>query len=587
MMPQDIHPEIANEQMDQLHAAAESAREKSILISQAAELAPSLSWLPNTPFSETAATRYSTLVSALEPVLDALRTPLPQTSFSEDFLWLHDNVRLIETELRGLGQSLDPLEYIPHVRTREGVAVPRPIAVAEGFLAATQYEFNEHSFSAYIEAFQEKTVLNVKELWALVPALKVVLLEQLAVRAPKLIADNEATSGVDVCIRSLREVTQNAWKEAIEPLIFFDRVLREDPAGAYAHMDFDSRELYRSKIVGIAAHSDCSEMEVAQAALQLAQVAARQTDISPRMRGRVSHVGYYLVAEGVTLLHRRVNLKMPVGQRIQSLLRTYPDEFYVPGIAVLTFAIMSVIVLLLTNPNDSLGLITLSMLALLLPASQSAVQVMNYLTTSLLSAQILPKLDFSEAVPDDCVTLVAIPTLLLNEKQVRRLVDDLEVRFLGNHDRNLHFALVSDLPDSSEAFRRGQPADRSLLGIDHEIERQIFPPKHGIVFSVSSPSHFQSTRRCLDGMGAQTWQAFGSQQASTPAIRQLPSQDWRSFSPPRCPLRVDSRFGHRVAARVGPAHDRGTSASIEHGDSRSREKHCGCRVWNFAASRRN
>ncbi len=60
----------------------------------------------------------------------------------------------------------------------------------------------------------------------------------------------------------------------------------------------------------------------------------------------------------------------------------------------------------------------------------------------------MPKLDFSEGVPDDCVTMVVVPTLLLNEKQVRRLVDDLEVRYLGNTSRNLHFALLSDMPDS-------------------------------------------------------------------------------------------------------------------------------------------
>ena len=56
--------------------------------------------------------------------------------------------------------------------------------------------------------------------------------------------------------------------------------------------------------------------------------------------------------------------------------------------------------------------------------------------------QILPKLDFIDGIPDDCVTLVAVPSLLLNEEQVRGLVESLEVRFLGNHDRNIHFAIV-------------------------------------------------------------------------------------------------------------------------------------------------
>jgi cyclic beta-1,2-glucan synthetase len=43
---------------------------------------------------------------------------------------------------------------------------------------------------------------------------------------------------------------------------------------------------------------------------------------------------------------------------------------------------------------------------------------------------------------------VVIPTLLMKEKQVRELFDDLEVRYLANQDRNIHFGLLTDLPDS-------------------------------------------------------------------------------------------------------------------------------------------
>jgi len=116
-----------------------------------------------------------------------------------------------------------------------------------------------------------------------------------------------------------------------------------------------------------------------------------------------------------------------------------------------------VAVLFLTESHSSPHLILLSMLILLLPSSQSAVQLINYLTTTLLPPQILPKLDFSEGVPDDCLTIVAVPSLLLNEKQVHNLVEDLEVRFLGNHDPNIHFALLTDLPDSREPAREDSP----------------------------------------------------------------------------------------------------------------------------------
>ena len=47
----------------------------------------------------------------------------------------------------------------------------------------------------------------------------------------------------------------------------------------------------------------------------------------------------------------------------------------------------------------SLSAIFFCVLVLLLPSSQSAVEVMNYLVTSLLPPRILPKLDFQDGIP--------------------------------------------------------------------------------------------------------------------------------------------------------------------------------------------
>ena len=87
---------------------------------------------------------------------------------------------------------------------------------------------------------------------------------------------------------------------------------------------------------------------------------------------------------------------------------------------------------------------------LLIPASQAAVALMNSLVTSLLPARLLPKLDFSEGIPDQCKTMVAVPSFLLNERQVKDLVDGLEVRYLANREPNLYFALVTDDPDAHQ-----------------------------------------------------------------------------------------------------------------------------------------
>ena len=121
--------------------------------------------------------------------------------------------------------------------------------------------------------------------------------------------------------------------------------------------------------------------------------------------------------------------------------------------------------------NTFLGRI-LAIIVLLLPASQSAVEVMNYLTTALLRPRILPKLDFCEGIPDDCVTMVVVPTLLLNEKQVHRLVEDLEIRYLGNASRNLHFALLTDMPDSAETPKEDDPLVEFVGGLIRELNEK-------------------------------------------------------------------------------------------------------------------
>jgi hypothetical protein len=378
---------------------------------------------------------------------------------------LHDNIRLLEAESEDIREAFKVPHKLPHVRAHHGVVIPRIAAVAEDFLDAAAYQFTEPDFAAYIQAFQGITVLKMEELWTLVSVLKLVLLEQIAARSGRLIKDPTGSFAVDVLVRSLRDVGQASWKQVIEPLILFDHILREDPAGAYPRMDFESRALYRKKLVNIADHSDCSEMEVASEALALARQAKKEANQDPRLTQRRSHIGFYLLAEGTPLLEHNVGFRHPVAQRLHAFLRIHPDELYITGIAVLTFAIMSGAVLLLTGAHSSLWLILLSTLALLLPSSQSAVQIMNYLATLFLPADILPKLEFSDGLPNDCVTLVCVPTVLLSEKQVHKLTEDLEVRFLGNQDPNLHFALLTDLPDSPEEPRE----DHSLVDLCSDL----------------------------------------------------------------------------------------------------------------------
>ena len=437
--------------------AEKTLTDASGLQASAAELARTLAWIPAQPESRDFAERCRNLYQVLPPLLAALES-LPEKNVSPDLRQLQESRGLLEAEMEGICHTFKLPHKIPQVRLPDGTVVSRIAMAADGFLSSTSFQFSEQNFSSYIKGFQDVTVLKLAELWMLIAALKLGLLEEIARRGPHILEDRSGSSGVDQPVRSLHEIKQTNWKTVIEPLILFDHILREDPAGAYSRMDYDSRDLYRKNLVDMAEYSDSNEVQVAREVLSLALQAQKDTKSDPRITLRASHVGFYLLAEGRAVLEKRLGYLPPLNERLRASLRKYPNEFYLPGIAVLTCAIISGTVLLLTKPSTPLGLVLLGLLAVLLPSSQSAVQIMNYLVTLVLPARILPKLDFSEGLPNACVTLVAIPTMLLNEKQVRQLADDLEVRYFGNQDPNLHFALLTDLPDSSH-----EPVEESPL----------------------------------------------------------------------------------------------------------------------------
>ncbi len=469
-MPDNTHVDIMIAEEERHHEPGGEALDAQVLRDAGAQFAAQLGWLPGTPASSAFRERCRRLASALKPLFAALEATPSHAPVSDDFRWLRDNIPLVYSEMLNVTTELKPLRRLPHARARRGEIVPRVLAFAQAFLDVADNSFNEQGFTSFCQAFQETTILDLRELWALVPALKLILLERIAARGRCLVKDpTSAAFAVAVCIRSLRDVTHASWKGMLEPLVRFDVILRQDPAGAYPHMDFESRDLYRDRLAKIARHSDLTEMEVAREALALAQLARGKAYRDARIAQRESHIGFYLIGKGVAALYQRVGFMPSFVQKLRDSLARHPDEFFLPGIAILTFAIITGILLLLTPRESTPALVLLSMLFLLLPSSQSAVQVMNYLVTTLLPAQILPKLDFSDGIPADCVTLVAVPTLLLNEKQVRTLVEDLEVRFLGNHDPNVHFALLSDLPDSDQPAPEDSPLIDLCAGLIAEL----------------------------------------------------------------------------------------------------------------------
>jgi cyclic beta-1,2-glucan synthetase len=390
--------------------------------------------------------------------LDLARQQLPQHSSDPEvtaqrtaLLEIGASHRLFRAAVSAVSDELRRIAELPRLPLGAREDEPRIAGVARAYLEAIDGVFSAATFSAFVRALQALEPLNIDELWNFGTFLKFAMLEMILGESRDLVRVPDARPAPLLLdhITCLRAITNADWVYLIEPLITFDKFLEQDPAGVFASMDFESRGLYRKRIAQAARRSNCAEWQVAQAALELAQEArAYPATPDPRVQQKREHVGFYLVSKGFPQLAARIGFHPSLAWRMRRFVLAHAESFFLDGIVLLTIILtFAALFPVLPQIDGLIGLFALLIL-ICIPASQDAVDLVNSAITAYLDPEPLPKLDFKDTIPSECTTLVAVPTLLLDEKQVRKLINDLEVRFLGNRDPNLHFALLTDLADS-------------------------------------------------------------------------------------------------------------------------------------------
>ncbi len=255
-------------------------------------------------------------------------------------------------------------------------------------------------------------------------------------------------------ITSCRRLAQIEWHELFEAVSCVDAEFAKDPAGVFPRVDFETRNLYRDAIEKIARWSKVSELEVVGHALARAGAAAE---------GVAQHVGYYLIDDGRGALESQTGCRVPLWERSRRWLRRHAAGFYFGSLAAVTAALVAAPLAFTAASGAGVAMLVLLGFLLVLPASELAAQIVNYLVTRLLPPHALPKMSFkSDGIPDDCRTLVVVPMMLTMPEAIRNELDRLEIRFLGNTDPNLRFALLSDFAD---APRQHMPEDAEYLEI--------------------------------------------------------------------------------------------------------------------------
>jgi len=258
---------------------------------------------------------------------------------------------------------------------------------------------------------------------------------------------NQAADQVAIgnSIGSLRFLTATDWRDFVEELSVVEHTLRRDPSRTYPHMDFATRDRYRHVVEALGRASKRTEREVAEAALALAQGG----------HDRAGHIGYYLVDRGRRQLERAVHMRRSLRLRVRRLGRRVNLAIYLGAIVALTAGLVLAVA---AAAPVAVAPWWLALLAVV--ASQLAVALVNWTATMVVKPCVLPRLDFTDGIPVEHRTIVAVPAMLSNPAEIDELVETMEVRFLANRDEQLSFALLTDYRD---APTQTLPGDAKLL----------------------------------------------------------------------------------------------------------------------------
>jgi len=278
-------------------------------------------------------------------------------------------------------------------------------------------------------------------------------------------AENQKQAADQVSISnslgSLRSLGSIEWRDFVESMSLVESTLRTEQSGIYPLMDFATRDHYRHVIERLASKGGFSENEIATIAIKLANDSAQKdpTDV------RTTHVGYYLIGEGVTETGKIARQKLQFKDRLRKAIKSHPMAFYAGSIIFITSFISFLLFVAAWYGHINTWLLILTGLVSFVASSHLATALINWLATLLFKPELLPRMDFSKGVPEEYTSMVVIPTMLVNTEQVGNLIEALEVRFLANRTEHLHFGLLTDFPD---AKTETLPSDDHILQFTQE-----------------------------------------------------------------------------------------------------------------------
>lgn len=255
-------------------------------------------------------------------------------------------------------------------------------------------------------------------------------------------------------VTSMRLASEMDWADFFEEVSLVDARLRVNPT--HSAMDFATRNRYRTEIEILAQDAPLSEGEVADTVLSLAERGHEPHERDP---------GHWLIGEGRRDLETAIDFRPPARLTWHRRVGQMGLRGYIASIAAVAAAILaSALGLMAEARADPFVLLALGVGGAGL-AAELATAIVNTLITRTVPPRPLPGLDLAKGIPPHLRTLVAVPVLLRDIDDIAEQIERLEVHHLSSTGGAVHFALLSDGPDSATEIDQ---QDAALIAVATE-----------------------------------------------------------------------------------------------------------------------
>ncbi len=342
-----------------------------------------------------------------------------------DFYRIEKQLRLISAECSNLNHL-----KLPFI---ENSNVPRILMLCRKLVAQTDAQINVNSLTVFFNAPQNKCFLEQAELSSMENMLRIALIEYITAAVNSELTSHEMTLTVKRALTSLNKLGNCDMLCAMRALNNAEQIFLSDPI--YKQMDIRSKQHYLNRLSIIARKNGKSEEIVVNALSKLMK----------NKKGIRSHVGFYLIDEGEKELSAYLNLKRNVLQLSQKQkLAIIISAEWILTLPIIMFAISKSILL---------GVL------LIIPIFMAVHTVTVNIALSIAKPKPLPRLIPSEQQLEDNKTLVCIPVLIVNEKDLTDACKTLQMHYLASRNEvnnSVSFCILGDFKDSAHCVENGE-----------------------------------------------------------------------------------------------------------------------------------